>query len=162
GSCRGGTRIGKARRHHRPHERGRPRPNGRGDPRPSGGPAGREETDERVAMGERPPPGESGMSGLARLRDPLARRRLLATIRPGYVVRLVISRGARSVPVPDVRGSRLSQARLILERNGFAIGDPVEVHDPALVGVVVGSWPGADAPARAGQMVKLLVSKGPA
>jgi beta-lactam-binding protein with PASTA domain len=83
-------------------------------------------------------------------------------LRPGYMVRLVISRGARAVPVPDVRASYLSQARLILERNGLAVSDVIEVHDASPGGTVLASSPGANAPVLAGSPVRLLVSTGPA
>ena len=83
-------------------------------------------------------------------------------LRPGNVVRLVISRGARTSPVPDVRGSAESQARLILERNGLATSEPVAIFDPAPIGTVLASSPGPNAGVRAGTLVRLLVSQGPA
>ena len=63
-------------------------------------------------------------------------------VRPGHVVRLVISRGARSVPVPDVRNAYLSQATLILSRNGLAVSDVVEIADPAPANTVLATSPG--------------------
>lgn len=82
-------------------------------------------------------------------------------IRPGHVVRLVISRGARNVPVPDVRSAYLSQATLILSRNGLAVSDVVEVHDAAPAGTVLATSPASNALVLGGSPVKLLVSKGP-
>ena len=82
-------------------------------------------------------------------------------IRPGHVVRLVISRGAHNVPVPDVRNIYASQARLILERNGLATTEAIEVYDAAPPGIVLASAPAANAPVTAGTPVKLLVSRGP-
>ncbi len=82
-------------------------------------------------------------------------------LREGLVVRLVISRGAHSAPLPDVRGIYASQARLILERNGLATGQAVEIHDPAARGTVLASAPPPNSPMRAGSAVRLLVSKGP-
>ena len=83
-------------------------------------------------------------------------------VRPGHVIRLVISRGARNVPVPDVRNAYLSQAELILSRNGLAVAQVVEIHDPSSPGTVLATSPGSNAPVVAGTPVKLLVSKGPA
>lgn len=83
-------------------------------------------------------------------------------VRPGHVVRLTISRGARNVPVPDVRSAYLSQASLILSRNGLAVSDVVEVADPAPANTVLATSPGPNASVLGGTPVKLLVSKGPA
>lgn len=83
-------------------------------------------------------------------------------LRPGNVVRLVISKGARTSPVPDVRGTADSQARLILERNGLSTGDAVAIYDPAPVGRVLATSPGPNAGVRAGTIVRLLLSQGPA
>lgn len=83
-------------------------------------------------------------------------------IRPGHVVRLVISRGARNVAVPDVRSSYLSQATLILSRNGLAVAEVVEVHDAAPAGTVLATSPASNALVLGGTPVELLVSKGPA
>lgn len=82
-------------------------------------------------------------------------------LRDGMVVRLVISRGARSVPVPDVRGIYAGQARLILERNGLATGEAVAIHDASPLGTVLASSPAANAPVSAGAVIRLLTSKGP-
>ena len=83
-------------------------------------------------------------------------------VRPGYAVRLVISRGAKPVPVPDVRAGAVSQAHLILERNGLAVGQIVDVHDDAPVGTVLATSPSTNASVLAGTPVALLVSAGPA
>lgn len=83
-------------------------------------------------------------------------------VRPGHVVRLVISRGARNVAVPDVRNAYLSQASLILSRNGLAVSDVVEVADAAPLNTVLATSPGPNAAVLGGTPVKLLVSKGPA
>lgn len=83
-------------------------------------------------------------------------------LRPGNVVRLVISRGAHTSPVPDVRGTADSQARLILERNGLATAEAVLIFDPAPSGTVLATSPGPNAGVRAGTLVRLLVSQGPA
>jgi len=83
-------------------------------------------------------------------------------VRPGHVVRLVISRGARNVPVPDVRKAYVSQATLILSRNGLAVSDVVEIADPAPANTVLATSPGPNASVLGGTPVRLLVSKGPA
>ena len=83
-------------------------------------------------------------------------------VRPGHVVRLVISRGARNVPVPDVRNAYLSQATLILSRNGLAVSDVVEIADPTPANTVLATSPGPNASVLGGTPVRLLVSKGPA
>ena len=83
-------------------------------------------------------------------------------VRPGHVVRLVISRGARNVAVPDVRSAYLSQATLILSRNALAVADVLEIADPSPAGTVLATSPGSNAMVLGGTPVKLLVSKGPA
>lgn len=82
-------------------------------------------------------------------------------LREGLVVRLVISRGARSAPLPDVRGIYASQAKLILERNGLVAGDALEIHDASARGTVLASSPPPNSAMRGGATVRLLVSKGP-
>ncbi len=83
-------------------------------------------------------------------------------LRPGNVVRLVISRGARSIPVPDIRGIDAAQGRLILERNGLFLAEPLEIHHPSAAGTVVGLAPSASSPVPVGTFVRPLLSKGPA
>lgn len=83
-------------------------------------------------------------------------------VRPGHVVRLTISRGARNVPVPDVRNAYRSQASLILSRNGLVVSDVIEVADPAPANTVLATSPGPNASVLGGTPVKLLVSRGPA
>lgn len=85
-----------------------------------------------------------------------------SNLRPGAVVRLTISRGARRIPMPNVAGVRMSQARLILGRNGLAVADVLEVYDDgAAADTVLASSPAPSAPLRVGDQVRLLVSKGP-
>lgn len=83
-------------------------------------------------------------------------------LRPGAVVRLTISRGARRIPMPNVAGVRLSQAQLILSRNGLVLGDVTEVFaDNSEPDAVIATNPAPNAPLRVGDTVRFLVSKGP-
>ena len=83
-------------------------------------------------------------------------------LRPGAVVRLTISRGARRIPMPNVAGVRLSQAQLILSRNGLVLGNVTEVFaDGTEPDAVIATNPAPNAPLRVGDTVRLLVSKGP-
>ncbi len=80
----------------------------------------------------------------------------------GSTVTLKVSAGAETIPVPDVIGSPVDQARLLLTAQGFTVVVE-EVEDEEIpVGEVVDQEPGANQDAPRGSEVKLFVSKGPA
>lgn len=83
-------------------------------------------------------------------------------LRRGSVVSLVVSRGARRIPVPNVNGVHLKQAQLILQRNGLSVTDVIEVYSSEYSSsVVFASSPQPSALVAMGEAIKLLVSKGP-
>jgi eukaryotic-like serine/threonine-protein kinase len=80
----------------------------------------------------------------------------------GSTVRLKVSAGAEAVPVPDVIGSQVAQARLLLTGQGFTVKEVQVVDEEAPIGEVVDQNPGANQEARRGSEVTISVSKGPA
>jgi eukaryotic-like serine/threonine-protein kinase len=80
----------------------------------------------------------------------------------GSTVELKVSAGAEAIPVPDVIGSPVDQARLLLTTQGFTVVVE-EVEDEEIpIGEVVDQEPGPNQEAPRGSEVKLFVSKGPA
>jgi serine/threonine-protein kinase len=80
----------------------------------------------------------------------------------GSTVRLKVSAGAEAIPVPDVIGSQVEQARLLLSGQGFTVRVEEVNSEDAPVGEVVDQDPGPNEEAPRGSEVTLVVSKGPA
>jgi serine/threonine-protein kinase len=80
----------------------------------------------------------------------------------GSTVTLKVSAGAEAIPVPDVIGSPVEQARGLLTAQGFTVAVEEVVDEEAPVGEVVDQDPGANDEAPRGSEVRLFVSKGPA
>jgi serine/threonine-protein kinase len=80
----------------------------------------------------------------------------------GSSVRLKVSAGAEAIPVPDVVGSPVAQARQLLEGRGFTVAIEEVNDEDAPVGEVVDQEPGPNEEAPRGSEVLLIVSKGPA
>jgi eukaryotic-like serine/threonine-protein kinase len=80
-------------------------------------------------------------------------------VRRGALVTLVVSRGARAKPVPDVAGLVALDAAARLRAAGF-VPKLVEVQSPKTQGTVVSQKPAAGAEAPTGSRVSLLVSAG--
>jgi serine/threonine-protein kinase len=80
----------------------------------------------------------------------------------GSTVRLRVSAGAEAIPVPDVIGSQVDQARQLLEGQEFVVRVEEIVDEDAPVGEVVDQEPGPNEEAPRGSEVTLFVSKGPA
>ncbi len=79
----------------------------------------------------------------------------------GSVVHINVSRGAKPVPVPDVRGQPFANAKSALEGQGFTV-DKVAVQSDQAKGVVVAEDPPQGSPEPKGTKITLSVSKGPA
>ncbi|WP_405708435.1 Stk1 family PASTA domain-containing Ser/Thr kinase [Streptomyces xanthophaeus] len=80
---------------------------------------------------------------------------------PDTAVALVVSKG-RPVPVPNVAGQQVDQARAALEGLGLKVAvAPEEVNSPGAAGTVANQSVGAGTQAAAGDTVTLTVSKGP-
>jgi beta-lactam-binding protein with PASTA domain/predicted Ser/Thr protein kinase len=80
----------------------------------------------------------------------------------GSTVRLMVSAGAEAIPVPEVVGSPVAQARQLLEGLGFTVAIEEVNDEDAPVGEVVDQEPGPNEEAPRGSEVLLIVSKGPA
>jgi serine/threonine-protein kinase len=80
----------------------------------------------------------------------------------GSTVQLKVSAGANAVAVPDVIGSQVEQARLLLTAQGFTVATEDVVDEEAPVGEVVDQDPSANDEAPRGSEVRLFVSSGPA
>lgn len=84
-------------------------------------------------------------------------------IKPGRDVRLVISKGARSVIVPNLVGISLPRARILLDENGLIENKLSFMHDPAYPqNDIIAQYPPTGDHRIRGDRVNLLVSAGPA
>jgi serine/threonine-protein kinase len=84
-------------------------------------------------------------------------------IKRGRDVRLVISRGTRSVVYPNLAGIDLPQAQILLEQNGLRQGRLSHVHHPQRPEqTIVAQFPAAGSKGQRGNAVDLLISRGPA
>ena len=81
----------------------------------------------------------------------------------GSTVELRVSSGSEAAPVPNVVGSQVEQARLLLSTQGFTnIREEPTVDEDAPVGEVVDQEPGADQEVPKDTEIVLFVSTGPA
>ncbi len=53
-----------------------------------------------------------------------------AEIKKGRDVKIIISKGAKSIWVPNLKGVSIQQARIILEENGLCLGALTRTHSP--------------------------------
>ena len=79
----------------------------------------------------------------------------------GSTVRLKVSAGATAVPVPDVIGSQIADARRLLTGQGFTVKEEPIPDEEIPVGEVVDQNPGPNQEAPRGSEVVLQVSSGP-
>ncbi|MGH9085324.1 MAG: PASTA domain-containing protein, partial [Acidimicrobiales bacterium] len=79
----------------------------------------------------------------------------------GSTVRLKVSAGATAVPVPDVIGSQIADARRLLTGQGFTVLEEPIPDEEIPVGEVVDQEPGPNEEAPRGSQVVLQVSSGP-
>ncbi len=79
----------------------------------------------------------------------------------GSTVTLKVSAGAEAIPVPDVRGSQIDDARRLLAGQGFTVIEEPIPDEKAPVGEVVDQNPGPSEAAPRGSEVTLQVSSGP-
>jgi serine/threonine-protein kinase len=83
------------------------------------------------------------------------------TVPKGQSVRINVSRGAKPVSVPDVRGQPFANAKSALEGQGFSV-TRIDIQSDQAKGVVVAESPPAGSSVSKGSQVQLSVSKGPA
>lgn len=82
-------------------------------------------------------------------------------IEKGSTVSLKVSAGAEAIPVPDVRGSQIDDARRLLSGQGFLVREEPIPDETAPVGEVVDQTPAPNQDAPKGSEVVLQVSSGP-
>jgi len=81
---------------------------------------------------------------------------------PGAAVTVVVSRGAPTIPVPDVVGMSQTDARTRIKLEGLALGTVTRRRTPAAnPGTVVAQEPGAGTLAAPGTVVDLVVARSP-
>jgi len=79
----------------------------------------------------------------------------------GSTVTLVVSAGQRIVTVPTVTGMTRIEAQVLLEKDGFTIGDVGEANSDTPPGTVVSTSPAAGAQVSVPSTVSLVLSRGP-
>ena len=79
----------------------------------------------------------------------------------GSTVTLVVSAGQRIVTVPTVTGMTRIEAQVLLEKDGFDVGDVGETNSDAPAGTVVSTRPAAGAQVSVPSTVSLVLSRGP-
>jgi len=83
------------------------------------------------------------------------------TIKKGRDVSLVLSRGSPSVPLPDLRGQRLSRARIILHENGLESGHTTFIYtEDAARDEILAQYPSPGQSITRSSAVDMLVSLG--
>jgi serine/threonine-protein kinase len=80
----------------------------------------------------------------------------------GSTITLVVSGGQRIVSVPTVTGMTRIEAQVLLEKDGFDVGDVGEADSDAPIGTVVSTRPGAGAQVSVPSSVSLVLSRGAA
>ncbi|MDY6824866.1 MAG: PASTA domain-containing protein [Thermodesulfobacteriota bacterium] len=84
-----------------------------------------------------------------------------AEIKKGRDVRIIISKGAKEVYMPDLRGLPLPQARIIIEENDLAVGRISRTHDSETgTNSVMAHVPAKGMMVRREEPVSLLISRG--
>jgi serine/threonine-protein kinase len=94
--------------------------------------------------------------GLVIATDPVVGKPL----RPGSVVKLIVSRGPELIPVPNVQGMPEAQAQDTVNKAGFKYTTLQVFSDTVPVGVVADQSPSSGTAPR-GSSITLQVSKGP-
>ncbi|MFC8202186.1 Stk1 family PASTA domain-containing Ser/Thr kinase [Streptomyces sp. NPDC057298] len=82
-------------------------------------------------------------------------------IRDNDSVTLTVSKGPKTVRVPDLEGYALDKAKERLKKEGLAAGMVTKAfHDDVPVGFVISTKPGAGTERRGGSAIAIVVSKG--
>lgn len=86
-----------------------------------------------------------------------------AEIKKGRDVRIILSKGMKTVIMPNLVGLSIRRGRLVLEENGLCVGQISNTTYPATVAKdeIISQVPAKGTPAQRGQCVNLLVSMGP-
>ena len=80
----------------------------------------------------------------------------------GSTITLIVSGGQRIATVPTVTGMTRIEAQVLLEKDGFDVGDVGEMNSDAPRGTVVSTRPAAGAQVSVPSTVALVLSRGPA
>ncbi len=80
----------------------------------------------------------------------------------GNTITLVVSGGQRLAVVPTVTGMTRIEAQVLLEKDGFDVGDVGEANSSSTAGTVVGTRPAAGAQVTVPSTITLVISRGPA
>ncbi len=84
------------------------------------------------------------------------------TSHKNQVVRVVLSKGTESSTIPNVMGKRIQEARRLLRKSPFRVGNLAYIHtDEAPVDYIVAQNPLAGIEGHMGDSIDLLVSLGP-
>ena len=82
-------------------------------------------------------------------------------IKPGRVIKFIVSAGQKMIPIPELSGKSVRQAMLDLETYGLELGDiQWALSDTLPERVVVFSYPAAGFEVPMGSLVNLMVSRG--
>lgn len=82
-------------------------------------------------------------------------------IKPGRVIKFVVSAGQRMIPIPELSGKSVRQAMLDLETFGLELGDiQWALSDTLPERVVVFSYPAAGFEVPMGSLINLMVNRG--
>jgi serine/threonine-protein kinase len=82
-------------------------------------------------------------------------------VSPGTAITLVVSEGPAPIQVPDVTNKPVDQATSILTALGLTVKTTKDFSDTVPANSVISSTPAAGATAHQGDVVTLVVSKGP-
>ncbi|WP_312458664.1 Stk1 family PASTA domain-containing Ser/Thr kinase [Proteiniclasticum sp.] len=84
------------------------------------------------------------------------------TVKKGVTVSVVLSAGEEKLYVPDITGSTVESAEIILGNNGFILGTTTEEFSETVpAGEIIGQHPLVNTSMPKGSAVNVVVSKGP-
>lgn len=82
-------------------------------------------------------------------------------IKQGRDVRIIISKGTKTLPMPNIKGLNLQQSRLIIDKNGLTQGHISKTfHSGVPNGLIISQYPPPGVTIERGHSTDLLVSRG--
>ncbi|WP_418790478.1 Stk1 family PASTA domain-containing Ser/Thr kinase [Phosphitispora sp. TUW77] len=82
-------------------------------------------------------------------------------VKENTIVKLVVSKGAKYITVPNVARKEKTAAEIEVTNAGFKVSFSDEFDDEVEEGTVIAQTPAGDTEAKQGSTVKLVISKGP-
>jgi serine/threonine protein kinase len=82
-------------------------------------------------------------------------------VKSGRTVEVVVSAGARSAQMPDLKNKLLDEAKVLISNFGLTLGAVEEVTSDLPYGTVITQIPFAEADISSGMIVELIISAGP-